>query len=122
MKQKIGTMKSPEEPINDIDVVFVALYNLLYEKIEQEPDKGIVVSKGNPNQRKVTWSKVMSMAHMMEDYFILRSEKNGEHYCGECSHWKSCSKASPHMGKCDLKGERYVHRLALCKKFEGGNK
>ena len=33
MKQLIGTMKGPTEPIGDLDVLFVAVYNLLYEKI-----------------------------------------------------------------------------------------
>ena len=72
MKQLIGTMKGPTEPIDDLDVLFVAVYNLLYEKIQQEPKKGIVVSKGNPNQRKVTWKEIMEIAHEMEDYFIFR--------------------------------------------------
>ena len=84
MKQKIGTLKPTDEPVTDLDVVFVAVYNVLYEKIEQEPNKGIVVSKGNPNQRKATWKEVMSIAHMLEDFFILREQRTKGKTCEEC--------------------------------------
>ena len=46
MKQKIGSMKSVTEPVTDLDVFFLAVYNLIYEKIETEPNKGIIVNKG----------------------------------------------------------------------------
>lgn len=116
MKQKIGTMKSPDEPITDLDVVFVAVYNLLYEKIEQEPNKGIVVSKGNPNQRKVTWKKVMQIAHMLEDFFILREQRTGSNTCDCCDHWKCVSEASPHIGVCTKYNKDHIHKFNSCKK------
>lgn len=118
MRQKIGTIKSATEPIDDLDVLFVAVYNLLYEKIQQEPNKGIVVSKGSPNQRKATWGEVMNIAHAVEDFFAFRKMQTGTDVCGGCLHWMSVSKASPHMGKC-LKHEKCpVHRFATCKKYE----
>lgn len=116
MKQKIGTMKSPDEPITDLDVLFVAVYNLIYEKIEQEPNKGIVVSKGNPNQRKVTWKKVMQIAHMLEDFFIMREQRTGCKTCEECAHWKSVSKESPHIGVCTRYNKNHMHKFNSCKK------
>lgn len=118
MKQKIGNMQSPDQPITDIDVVFTAMYNLIYEKLEQEPDKGIVVCKGQPNQRKVKWKKVLAMAHCMEDYFQLRLEQNSCNCCGDCIYWSSISKASPHLGKCKLKNKSHIHQMSLCKRFE----
>ena len=47
MKQKIGSMKSPTEPVTDLDVFFLAVYNLIYEKIETEPRKGIIGKRLN---------------------------------------------------------------------------
>lgn len=116
MKQKIGTMKSPDEPITDLEVLFVAVYNLIYEKIEQEPNKGIVVSKGNPNQRKVTWKKVMQIAHMLEDFFIMREQRTECKTCEECDYWKSVSDASPHIGVCTKYNKNYMHKFNSCKK------
>lgn len=116
MKQKIGTMKSPDEPITDLDVLFVAVYNLIYEKIEQEPNKGIVVSKGNPNQRKVTWKKVMQIAHMLEDFFIMREQRTGCKTCEECDHWKCISEVSPHIGVCTNYNKNHMHKFNSCKK------
>lgn len=115
MKQQIGILKSSTEPITDLDVVFVALYNLLYEKIEQEPTKGIVISKGNPNQRKATWSEVMQIAHMLEDFFTLRKQRTKNKTCEECIHWKSVSKASPHIGKCIRHKKESLHKFNSCK-------
>ena len=117
MKQKIGTMKPPNEPVSDTDMIFLALYNLLYEKIEAEPNKGIVYSKGNPNQRKVTWKELMIMAHAVEDFFIFRRQRTGCRECQLCQYWASVSKASPHMGRCNNKGVEPVHALSSCRKF-----
>lgn len=116
LKQKIGTMKPIDEPITDLDVAFVAIYNLLYERIEQEPNKGIVVSKGNPNQRKATWKEVMLITHMLEDFFIMRKQRTGCNTCEECVHWKSVSVASPHMGRCEKYNKDYMHKFNSCKK------
>lgn len=118
MKQTIGTMKSVTEPVDDLDVLFVAIYNLLYEKIQQEPNKGIVVSKGNPNQRKATWSEVMNIAHEVEDFFTIRKMQTGTEVCGGCIQWRSVSKVSPHMGECLKHKKRPVHRFATCRKYE----
>lgn len=116
MKQKIGTVKGKEEPITDLDVVFLALYNLLYEKIESEPKKGIVVSKGNPNQRKATWGEVMKIAHMLEDFFALRLLRTGCRTCGECRYWEATSVTSPHIGECKKHGKTQLHKFSSCKK------
>lgn len=117
MKQKIGTMKSVNEPVSDLDMVFLALYNLLYEKIEKEPNKGIVFSKGNPNQRKATWKELIVMAHALEDFFIFRKQRTGCQACQLCEHWTSVSQASPHMGRCNKKGVEPVHAFSSCRKF-----
>lgn len=68
MKQEIGSMKEQTgEKVTDFDVVFTALYNLIFEKLQTEPGKGIIVCKGLPNQRRVKWEKAMKMAHTLED-------------------------------------------------------
>ena len=116
LKQKIGALKPIDEPVTDLDVVFVTIYNILYEKIEQEPNKGIVISKGNPNQRKATWKEIMSIAHMLEDFFTMREQRTGCRTCEECTYWESMSAASPHIGKCTKYGKEYLHKLNSCKK------
>ena len=118
MKQKIGIMKSPNEPITDLDVAFVAFYNLVYEKLETEPKRGLIISKGNPNQRKVYWSEVMEIAHMLGDFFILRKQRTGGDVCELCKHWKSISEASPHLGRCECRKANYIHKLDSCKRFQ----
>lgn len=118
MKQKIGTLLPPNEPVSDLNVVFCALYNLLYEKIETEPNKGIVVSKGSPNQRKVTWREVIIMAHAMEDFFTFRRSRTGFRECQLCEYWESISQASPHMGRCNKRKQEPVHAFSSCKKFK----
>ena len=118
MKQKIDTAKLKDELITDVDVVFTALYNLLYEKIQSEPNKGIVVSKGNPNQRKVKWSEVMKMSHMLEDFFTFREMHHGNRICKNCENWRSVSSASPHMGQCIKYSRRFMHSLHCCKNWE----
>ena len=115
MKQKIGTVKGPTDKITDLDVAFVAFYNLLYEKIESEPKKGIVVSKGNPNQRKETWKNIMLIAHMIEDFFILRKQRTGNDCCEECEYWKPISVTSPHIGMCTRYNRDYIHKMSSCK-------
>lgn len=117
MKQKIGTMKPANEPVSDMDMVFLALYNLLHEKIEREPNKGIVFSKGNPNQRKATWKELMLMAHALEDFFVFRKQRTGCKECQLCQHWQSISKTSPHMGKCLKNKQEPVHAFSSCKRF-----
>lgn len=117
MKQKIRTMLPPTEPVSDLDVVFAALYNLLYEKIESEPNKGIVISKGNPNQRKVPWKDVMRMAHVLEDFFIFRKQRTGCRICQLCQSWEPISQASPHMGKCNKQKAVPVHAFSSCRKY-----
>lgn len=120
LEQKIGTMKPSNEPITDLDVAFVAFYNLLYDRIESGCEKGIVISKGNPNQRKVSWKKVMRIAHMIEDFFILRELRTGCKTCEECKHWGPISKTSPHMGACKLHGVSYIHKFHSCEDFKRG--
>lgn len=117
MKQHIGTMKPVTEPITDLDVFFTAVYNLLYEKIQEEPNKGVVVSKGNPNQRKVTWKKVMEIAHEAEDYFIFRQVRTGCDICEMCKHFQSVSETSPHRGRCKARGLTLVHGWGSCQRY-----
>lgn len=117
MKQQIGTMKSSTDSIEDLDVLFIALYNLLYEKIQAEPKKGIVVSKGNPNQRKVTWKEIMDITHEAEDYFTLRRARTGCDICEHCNGFQSVSEISPHIGKCNTRGIPLIHGWGSCKKY-----
>lgn len=116
MRQKIGTMIPPDEPVTDLDVVFVALYNLIHEKLEEEPKKGIIVSKGNPNQRKITWAGVMEMSHMLEDFFILRKQRTGGKTCEICAHWRPGYESASHIGNCVKYSKKYVHKFNCCKK------
>lgn len=118
MKQKIGTLKGPEEPITDLDAAFVAFYNLLYEKIEYEPKKGIVISKGLPNQRKVTWKELMAIAHMLEDFFAMRKQRTGGDICELCKSWAPSSVESPHIGFCNRHNKPLVHKFNSCKGFK----
>ena len=117
MKQVIGTMKPDNEPVTDLDVLFVAVYNLLYEKIQEEPKKGIVVSKGKPNQRKVTWKEIMDIAHETEDYFIFRKARTGCDICWLCKYFQSVSDTSPHRGQCKARGLTLVHAWGSCQRF-----
>lgn len=121
MKQKIGIVKQAEDPISDLDVVFCAVYNLLYEKLEAEPNKGIVVSKGSPNQRKETWESVLLLAHMVEDYLRIHVQGDKGFQCDNCSHWRGISNQSPHIGECSLRKRKPVHKWYHCKKFQEGS-
>lgn len=118
MKQKIGSLIPENQPVTDMDVVFIAMYNLMYEKIEAEPNKGIVACKGKSNQRKVPWTEVIKMAHMLEDYFMCKRVRNNSRECINCEHWTSISQASPHLGRCNRKNKEPVHMLETCKKFK----
>lgn len=118
MKQKIGSMKSPTEPVTDLDVFFLAAYNLIYEKIESEPNKGIVINKGEETQRKAKWTEVMAIAHMVEDFFTFRDMRVGSGSCEKCKFWRPLSKDSPHMGRCVKNNVSPVHMLNTCKKFD----
>ena len=116
MKQHIGTMLPIDQPVTDLTMVFNAVYNVLYEKLQLEPTKGIVVSKGNPNQRKATWGEILDMAHMLEDFFIFRQQRTGCKTCELCKYWESISTASPHIGKCTKYNKDYIHKFNSCKK------
>lgn len=118
MKQKIGSMKSPTEPVTDLDVFFMAAYNLIYEKIESEPNKGIIINKGQETQRKAKWNEIMAIAHMVEDFFTFREMRVGGDTCGDCKYWRSLSETSPHMGKCIKRNTEPVHVLNTCKWFD----
>lgn len=118
MKQKIGSMKSPTEPVTDLDVFFLAVYNLIYEKIETEPKKGIIVNKGEETQQKAKWDEIMAIAHVVEDFFIFREMRVGGDTCSDCKYWRSLSKDSPHMGRCIKNKTEPVHMLNTCKRFD----
>ena len=118
MKQKIGTVKdTTDQPITDLDMVFLAIYNILYEKAELEPKKGLVAAKGKPNQRKATWYEILYMAHMLEDYFRVRENRTNQGCCEECKYWYSVSGTSPHLGYCRKHNKQYIHKLSTCKKW-----
>lgn len=117
MKQQIGTMQGPDEVIDDLDVLFIAVYNLLYEKIQQEPKKGIVISKGNPNQRKVRWKEILEIAHEAEDYFTFRKIRTGCDICGKCNNFQSVSEVSPYKGRCKARGLTLVHAWGSCQRY-----
>lgn len=118
MKQKIGSMKSVTEPVTDLDVFFLAVYNLIYEKIETEPNKGIIVNKGQETQRKAKWDEIMAIAHVVEDFFTFREMRVGGDTCNDCKYWRSISTESPHMGKCFKNKTEPVHMLNTCKRFD----
>lgn len=119
MRQKIRSLQDTNTPITDRSVVFTAMYNLLYDRIDSEPNKGIVISKGNPNQRKEHWAEVLNLAHMLEDFFMIRELRVGKRTCSSCGNWTSISKESPWIGRCSLKGEGIlVHSLDTCKKHK----
>lgn len=117
MKQYIGYVGDPKEPISDESVVFTALYNLLYEKSQEEPDKGIIVYGGDSNRRKVRWPRVLQMAHMLEDFFVMRRQRCGKEICQNCKHWESISEVSPWMGECKKYIKR-MHALERCKRWK----
>lgn len=119
MKQRIKSMKSSGEPVTALDLIFTAIYNVLYEKHLQEPEKGIVVAKGTPQQRRATWSELLKLAHTLEDFFTFRDMRTGHKSCNTCTHWKPISKESPHMGECTRRGIRPVHAWSCCKKHSG---
>lgn len=118
MKQKIGSMKSPTESVTDLDVFFLAAYNLIYEKIETEPNKGIIVNKGEETQRKAKWKEIMAIAHVVEDFFAFREMRIGNDTCENCKYWKSLSSDSPHMGRCIKNKVEPIHIMNSCKKFD----
>ena len=118
MKQKIGSMKSPTEPVTDLDVFFFAAYNLIYEKIETEPNKGIIVNKGEETQRKAKWKEIMAIAHVVEDFFTFREMRVGNDTCENCKYWKSLSNDSPHMGRCIKNKIEPIHIMNSCKRFD----
>lgn len=115
MSQKIKSLKLPTEELTDIDVIFVSMYSLILEKLESEPGKGIIVSKGNPNQRKISWKKLMKLCHELEDYFIFRGFHEKNTTCDSCCYWKSISEESPHMGFCKKTKSQPIHRWFSCK-------
>lgn len=117
MKQKVKLMIPDSEEITDIQATFVALHNLLLEQLEKEPNKGIIIQKGRPNQYKLKWKKALYYLLMLEDYFILRDPKKGACVCKQCIHWSSVSTQSPHLGKCNKK-QSMVHALHCCKGFK----
>lgn len=118
MKQHITSMKPETEVVTDVDLLFLAVYNLLYDRMQQEPNKGIVFNKGKHNQAKATWSELMESAHMLEDFFIFRQMRNGSRRCELCRCWKPMSPASPHMGFCSKQKKPYIHKLHCCKSWE----
>lgn len=118
MKQKIGSMKSPTEPVTDLDIFFLAAYNLIYEKIEAEPNKGIIINKGEETQRKAKWKEIMAIAHVVEDFFTFREMRVGGDTCSDCKYWKSLSSDSPHMGRCIKNKAEPIHTMNSCKKFD----
>lgn len=99
-------------------MLFLAVYNVLYEKFQQEPKKGIVACKGKLNQRKMTWENLLNVAHELEDYFTLRKIRTGCSTCNFCKYWKSVSTNSPYIGECTFRGIQYVHAWGSCKKFK----
>lgn len=118
MIQKIGSRKeSTGEPMSDLGMVFLAMYNLLYEKMEEEPGKGIIACKGLPNQRKVSWGKLMKLSHELEDYFLIKKLNGCTDVCQLCSCWKPTSEASPHLGYCSLK-QKHRHAFDMCKNYK----
>ena len=114
MKQRVGIMKPEDEEITQLEATFVAIYSLLLDQIEKEPNKGIVIQKGKPNQYKLRWKDAMLCAHALEDYFTLRDPMKGAAICERCKHWESTSTASPHLGFCRKK-KRAMHSLSCCK-------
>ena len=114
MKQKVDILIPDDEEITDIQATFVAMYSLLLDRMEKEPNKGMVIQKGKPNQYKLKWKRAMYCLHMMEDYFTLRDPKKGAAVCERCRHWDSISIQSPHLGKCRKK-QTLVHALSCCK-------
>lgn len=117
MKQKIGSMVPEDQKVTDIQGLFTAVFNLVYEKIQQEPNKGIVVCKGKKNQRKFTWEQIMYLAHEMEDYFVFREMRIGHRICQDCEHWASISAQTPYMGRCSYHNKTCIHALHCCKKW-----
>lgn len=107
-----------DRPVSDIEITFLAIRNVLFEKSLNEPNKGVVAAKGTPRQRKMTWGELLKMVNVMEDFFIFRSQRTGYDSCETCKHWKSISKESPHMGECNKRGLRLVHAWSCCKKHE----
>lgn len=121
MKERIGSLSPDYETISDLSAIFRVIYNVLSEKVEEEPKRGIILSKGNLNQRKVTWREAIELAHMLEDYFSFRKQLIGNHVCENCRYWSSISKVSPHMGCCHKRKKEPIHRWYTCKKFEEVN-
>lgn len=118
MKHQIHTMKEQTgEPVSDLGMVFLAMYNLLYEKMEQEPGKGIVACKGLPNERKVGWKKLMRLAHELEDYFMIKKLNGCGDVCQVCNNWGSVSRVSPHLGYCQLKAKS-KHAFDTCNSYK----
>lgn len=117
MKLRIQSCKPKDEELDDLDVFFVAVYNLIYEKLEQEPKRGIWLNKGLPTERKVRWKELMEIAHSMEDFFTFRKIRQGPGICKTCRDYQTESVQSPHMGTCIFHGTTPIHWLNRCKHY-----
>lgn len=117
LKAKIKTINQGK--LSDMDIVLCSLYSLVYEKLDEDPDSGIIINPGEPNQRKVKWSKVMDLSHMLGDFFIMREQLTECKTCSHCVYWEAISLASPHIGRCNKRNKDGVHKLHSCKKYRG---
>lgn len=116
MKQRIKSCNTTE-PVSDLEMVFLAIRNVFYEKHLQEPNKGIIAAKGTEHQRKMTWKELLKLVDALEDFFIFRKMKVGRGFCEQCRYWESISEASPHMGQCNKKKKKPVHAWSYCKNY-----
>ena len=85
--------------ISDIEILFHILDKLMDEKLEENPKSGLIMNKGEKNEKRMKYTQAQDKLKALYTYFAEKGTFSIG-CCETCSKWNSEMSSTGYLGKC----------------------
>lgn len=113
MKERMTTLNEDKgKVISDLEALLIVMERLLTAKLEQKPNAGITLAKGQPNERKFSYKEAKKVLSALAQYAGVKGMISIG-ICQTCTHFDSRAYDTRTMGTCSL-SRKTVHCFDTC--------
>lgn len=96
--------------INDLETTLIGIEKLLKAKVEAQPNSGIRINKGQPNEKKLKYQDMLPVLYSLHRKLSLEGCFSMG-ICKTCSRFNPRASATGNFGVC---GDKIVHEYDSC--------
>lgn len=98
--------------ISDLEALFIVLKKCVNDKVTAGSPSGMVLARGQKNERKIKYTEAQKLLAELESYFGVRGCFSLG-ICDTCSFFNQAGHGNKAFGTCQ-RSDRMVHRIDSC--------